>query len=232
MENLPSQSPPGAPVPGWRRTLLIWSLHLLQRAINNYWLQQMVLRPVVLPLRYLGLLLIAREAYKTGTIESTDPKAAEMLAGIKAGWNARISSGEHANTYGAMGQAMTWGLAGVAVVLLTTIVAYRLSGPAIYVAAGCFALATPILLVFGLLSALRPPTVKATVLVHVPVTLAQEIVGVGFAAFLWSYQPWISALFMMSCGVAWRLFQKIHTDHFATPPDPRGITPAGPAPPL
>lgn len=245
VENLPSQSPP-AHVPGWRRAvsslasapkqlgirLLIWSLHLLQRTVNNYWIQQVALRPVAVMLSYWVILRIAREAYKTGTIEGIDSKAAEMLANVKTGWNTRLSTPDRANGQEAMGQAMTWGLAGVAVVLLATIVAYRMPGTAVHIAAGCFALATPILLAFGLLSALGPPTVKAAVFVHAPVQFAQQIVGVGFAAFLWSYHPWISAIFMMGCGVAWRLFQKIHADHFGPAPDPRGITPSGQAPPL
>jgi hypothetical protein len=201
--------------------VLIGFLGLLQRVVSNYWFKEIVLPPVGRMLACYVILLAAYKLIKTGTIEIGDPRVTQGIADLKVRWNARISGGDHTSRGHGVGQAMTWGLAGVAVVLLMTIVAYHMSGPAIRIAASCFSLAVPVLILFGILAALQTdpqyrPTVKAMVLVQAPILLAQLIFGFGFAAFLWSYDPGVATIFAMGCGLALRLFQKLATDHFAS----------------
>jgi hypothetical protein len=210
--------------------LLIWSLGMLQRTLNSYWFKQIVLPPVGRMLSCYVVLLVAYQLIKTGTIETGDPRVTLGISELKVHFNVRLDGGGHADRNHGVTQPMTWGLAGVAVVLLLTIVAYHLPGPAIQTAAYCFSVAVPILVLFGILTALqtdpqRPPTLKAVILVNFPIQLAQVLFAVGFAAFLWSYDPRVATVFAMSCGLALRVFQKLSADHFAGPSVPPNIAP-------
>jgi hypothetical protein len=168
------------------------------------------------------VLLGAYQLMKTGTIETGDARVTQEISHLKVRFMARLNAGDHSDRNVGVTQAMTWGLAGVAVVLLLTIVSYRLPGPAIRIATYCFSLAIPILILFGILAALqtdpqRAPTLKAIILVHFLIQVAQVVFAVGFAAFLWSYDPWAATIFGMGCGLTLRLFQKLFANHFAPP---------------
>lgn len=96
----------------------------------------------------------------------------------------------------ALGQTMTWGTAGVGVVILTTVVAARTFNPATLVATAAFALAIPFLVVLGLAYAIqndhkaaRPPTTRDSILLINLIYAAQFVFYFGLAALLWGYDP-------------------------------------------
>jgi hypothetical protein len=119
-------------------------------------------------------------------------------------------------------QSMTWGTAGAAVVILVAIATSSKAfvGPAITIAAMCFAFTIPLLIVFGFaishhLNPARPPpepteSSNATYLI----LAAQFVFAVGIGALLWSFDIKVALAFMVACCLAWRAYSNLVVHSF------------------
>lgn len=160
-------------------------------------------------------------------IQVPDPKVMEMLAQIKAMLERRTAypTDEAARERGAaLNQTMTWGVAGAALVLLTTIIVatHPLTDKAALIPAACFAYAIPTLVMCGFIQlsyasakpsdqGIQPPTLRQVMKVMGRTHTAYFLVCVGMAAMLWSYDWKISIVFVVSLYWAYRLYRRTVT---------------------
>jgi hypothetical protein len=112
-----------------------------------------------------------------------------------------------------LSHAMTWGVAGFALIALIQIVTQQPAhiSAARWVACGCFALVIPWLAVLGFvvhdhMDPKRPPTIQQCLNMHAAKYAGNLIFCLGLASLLWSYDRSIAAIFVLTCYVAVRRF--------------------------
>jgi hypothetical protein len=148
------------------------------------------------------------------------PELARQMEALRQAQNTRVPVAAVSDRDRALGQAMTWGVAGVGAVALIQIVTANISRPddspgaALVLATGCFAFAVPVLIICGFIHMLahepkaQRPSVRQILALHGWTHLSQFIVGVGFAALLWNYSAIVSVVFMLACLRAWRQLRR------------------------
>lgn len=120
----------------------------------------------------------------------------------------------------ALNSSMTWGVAGAALILLTTVIASdHPSDKSALIAAACFAFAIPTLVVSGFIQlsyahskpsdhGIQPPTMRHVLRILIRTYIAYFLVTVGTAAMLWSYDWKVSVVFIVSLYLALRLYRR------------------------
>jgi hypothetical protein len=192
-----------------------WFLQLLLRIVNAGWFQEKAFLPVFRKIAPILLIWILWLFIKRLPQDESNPQIIELteqVQQLKALWNSRGEAGSSTETGWAFIQTITLGTAGVGFVILTAIVIDHKISPAIWVATICFVLAVPILVAFGMVYWLLaspkqvPPTVREAVILTISLYGALLIFYVGVAAFLWSFDPRITAIFIIGSFLAWRFF--------------------------
>jgi hypothetical protein len=200
--------------------LKIWGLQLSMWVIKKRTFQYLIFRPFALG-------IMAWIMWKVFTdpdrLASSNPQVAEMIARIKTMLDkvAEYPTDDAERERGiALNRSMTWGVAGAAVVLLTTvIVATHPSDKAALIAAACFAYAIPALIVCGFIQlshahstpnnqGIQPPTMRQSLKILNRTYVAYFLVCVGAAAMLWSYDWKVSIVFIVSLYLALRLYRE------------------------
>jgi hypothetical protein len=195
-----------------RRRLHIASLQLLIRIIKTRWFRMLILRPPLLIYAFYRVFALGFGA-KIRVPATADAKTLELVSQLEASRSARMKTDLLTDTDRTLLRALTWGVAGVAVIILTTVITTEKSSPSLWLACACFALATPVLVVLGIAASYHadpnktPPTVQEGVNLHGSIFAADLVFCLGFAALLWSYDPRISGLFVAGCWIAWRYFK-------------------------
>jgi hypothetical protein len=212
-----------------------WSLRMLLHFAQSGWLETL-LRPFGVLAAYWFMWAVLFGHLPKRMVEA-DSDFAKKMAELREQRVQAISTDRDR----AYGRTVTWGLAGVGVVILTAIVANNLAKPAasatsssLWLAAASFAFAVPLLIMLGLiyLSQAEPksprPTARQALSIAASIWVAQLIFILGFTAFLWSFSPIISLIFLLSCYRAWRAFRK-YTESLPspTPTVPSSATPPG-----
>jgi hypothetical protein len=130
-----------------RIRVLIWLLQALQRIIQTAWFRAVLLRVVVRPALRVGAVWFIYALFfdRLPDSMSANPQVAQLRMQVKAYLDARVRRGGASEGDRSFVRTMTWGTAGVGVVILTTIVAARVFSPAMLVATAAFALAIPFL---------------------------------------------------------------------------------------
>lgn len=212
--------------------LLLKVLLGVQRIVQTSTFQKRVLPAVLLPvLRPLIRAALAWFVWKLFTdpdrLRFPNPEAHEkfseintMLDQVKASFDRKLT-GTAPNEYEkdrtiAVNRAMTWGVAGVAIVLLTTVIVatHPPTDKAALVAAACFAYAIPTLIACGFIqvsysdTSIERPTVREVLSVTHRIYLALFFVFVGLAAMLWSYDPIVSVVFVFAVYWAYQLISR------------------------
>lgn len=210
--------------------LQIWGLQLLKRFIQTRLFKYLVLRPFVLGF----ICWFVWKVFKAPEqIRVSDPKAREMLAQIGAQLEAKSPwpTDNAAREQGiALNRTMTWGVAGAALVLLTTVVVatHPSTDRAALIAAACFAFAIPTLIGCGFIQmshasatpseqGIQPPTLRQALKVLGRAHTAYFFVCVGMAAMLWSYSWIASVVFVLALYRAFRLYRRTVTIGTAKP---------------
>jgi hypothetical protein len=204
--------------------LRIWHLQLWLRVVQTTWFKTIVIRPVV----YVGLWWIVAAVLSAVFLGrrlpeewSSNPQIAHKLTELRQKLDSRASR-RLTERERAIGQTITWGMAGVGVIILTTIVTARVFNPAIWVATAAFAVAVPFLVVLGAAGAIQndpksaPPTLRATLFLQASIFLAHLVFCSGLAALLWSYDARIAVIFVGACCMAWRYVQRFVAEHAAS----------------
>lgn len=215
-------------------------LHL-QRTIQTTTFQKRVLpavlRPILYPIIRVALIWFLWTAFTNpDKLKFPNPESNEtfsqintMLDQIKASFEQRVSgppANENERDRGiAVSRAMTWGMAGVAIILLTTVIlgTHPTTDRAALVAAACFAYAIPTLIACGFIqvshtdTSILPPTVREAVNVTFKMHLAQFFVCIGVVAMLWSYDPIVSGIFMVAVYWAYRQINRAMLARVAKP---------------
>jgi hypothetical protein len=193
--------------------LKIWFLQLLLRVVQASWFQQGVLRPVVhITVRIAAYWLVWAFFFnRLPKHFESNPQIAQMMEQIRTLWHSRgeASSLKEKDT---TLKTITWGTAGAGVVILTAIVIDHKFSPAIWIATLCFTLAVPFLIMFGMVYGLLatpkqvPPTLREGVILVSSLYIVHLIFYVGLAAFLWNFDPKVSAIFLIGSFLALRYY--------------------------
>jgi hypothetical protein len=172
---------------------------------------QIVLRVLTFPILYPWLLyqLLALPFGRKPKLQGMkDPRVIQMWEQIEATRNAPMKIEGDTEPHRRLMQALTWGVAGFAIVILTQVITSQSPHSASrWVACGCFALVVPWLGTLGWrvssqLDPKTPPTVQQTINTHASIYAGILVFCIGFASLLWSYSPSISGLFILGCVVA------------------------------
>jgi hypothetical protein len=197
-----------------RNRLLIWFLQLLLRVVQTPWFRGAAIRPVAYILVRIAIYRFLW-AFFFNHLPKVEPnsKAAQLIADIETRMNAPVDVGASEKDR-AVNQSLTWGLAGVGVVILIAIVTTQKFSPANWVAVTCLALAVPLLVMLGFVDAVLADPKRTPSIMRDRLILVISLYGVhlifyiGFTAFLWSYDARVSLAFLIGCLLAWRLFQR------------------------
>lgn len=191
---------------------LIRALQLVQKLVATSRFQRIVGRPVA----YGVVAWVAWRLIRNprATAEATGPEVVGALESLQASLDAPVKFGDLERAR-AVGQAMTWGVAGAAILLLTATVA---SGAhrswELELAASCFAPVIPILVICGTVylsytDAKAPaPTARHCFSLNAIMHGSHLVLCVGIAALLWSYQPLVAVVFVVGCWLSWRYLGK------------------------
>jgi hypothetical protein len=139
-----------------------------------------------------------------------DLKTNKMVAELRASLEQRVAGYSTNEQAAELNRALTWGTAGAALVLLTTVILVDHRTETAALAAACFALAIPMLIACGFAQSshmdqtIQPPTVRETLRVLNTMVAAQFIVCIGVVALLWSYDSKVAAAFIVGCYLAVR----------------------------
>jgi hypothetical protein len=221
--------------------LLLKALLRLQRIVQTPTFQKRVLpavlRPVLYPLVHAGLVWVVWRLFTNpDKLRFANPEANEkfaqvneLLDKVKAAFEKRLTGtapneNEKDRTI-AVNRAMTWGVAGVAIVLLTTVIVatHPTTDRAALVSAACLAYAIPTLIACGFIQVSYPdtsierPTVREVLRVTHRIYLALFFVFVGLAAMLWSYDPIVSGVFIIAVYWAYQLINRAFKARVAKP---------------
>jgi hypothetical protein len=127
-------------------------------------------------------------------------------------------------------QPLTWGTAGAGLVILTAIVTSSAKGTALTVAAGCCAVATPLLVAFGFIyphlfmPKREPPAIVQQVLnIMLLIHGAQILFCAGIVAMLYSFNRAVALVFLVGCLLGWRAVSRFtvpvkRSEAIAAPP--------------
>lgn len=158
---------------------------------------------------------------------AASPQAAQALDRLETARNTPIQLDAVSDAHRKLLQALTWGVASVAIIVLTQIVTQLPHfSPARWVACGCFALIIPWLAVLGYAvnhhmdPKQSPPTFQQTLNMYAAIYSGLLIFCLGFASLLWSYNPSIAGIFVLSCFVAVRRFLSFAKKRAASAPPP------------
>jgi hypothetical protein len=194
---------------------------MMLRFVQSGWFETL-LRPVVRMLRYYAIWAVIFDRIPT-SITDANPNIAKAIAELRAKQNERVQAvgtDRDIDRNRAVDQAMTWGVAGVGVIILTAIIAGHISSPSssssisLWIATACFSFSVPFLIVLGIICLAQSdpkssrPTVRQVIGVSSSIWMAQFVFAVRFAAFLWSYSPITTLIFVFGCFRARRYFHK------------------------
>lgn len=208
----------------WGLKLTIWGLQRLMWAMRSRIFRYLVFRPFALGVLAWIIWKVFNDPDRLNA--SGDPRVAGMVVQIKAmlDTTAEYPKNDAERDRGiALNRSMTWGVAGAALILLTTvIVATHPSDKAALIAAACFAIAIPTLVVCGFIQlshahsplsdqGIQPPTMRHMLKVLNRAYTAYFLVSVGMAAMLWSYDWKVSVVFIASLYLALRLYRRTVT---------------------
>lgn len=198
--------------------LRISCLQLLARILKTswfqWWLRRAVVRPLVFALGAWFFWKLFRDPQSLA--ENAGPQVAQLVATVQAQLDQKVQRYGQDRTL-AIDQTMTWGAAGAAVLLLTTMVATHTADVSGEIAAACFALAIPLLTVCGMVLSIQtdpksePPTVREVLRAAATLHTAHFILCLGITAMLWSYDPKASCVFVLGCYLALRYFRHVGT---------------------
>lgn len=202
--------------------LKIWSLQTLKWLINKRAFQYIVFRPFAFGVLVWIVWRLFTDPDKLNA--SGNPQVAAMVAQIKAMMDKRTEypkNGPERDRGIALNQSMTWGVAGAAIILLTTeiVATHPAADKAALIAAACFAFAIPTLVISGFIQlthasaapsdqGIQSPTLRQAMKVIGRTHMAYFFVCVGVAAMLWSYDWKVSVVFMMALYWALRLYRR------------------------
>jgi len=202
-----------------RNRALIWGLQRLQRLMQAAWFERWVKAALIGPMVRLGLLWFVWAIF-FGKVPESTPEIALLSKQVREQFNARLAHSEGTERDRVVAQTMTWGTAGIEVLILTAIITAHPPSLALEVATAALAVSVPFLVVLGFLYTLQsdprttPPTVKAAFFQAILLYAAHLLFYFVLAALLWSYDPRIAAVFVIACYMAWRYLQR----HFAPKP--------------
>jgi hypothetical protein len=144
---------------------------------------------------------------------TANPQTAELMRQLEALRNKPMRIDGATDREPKLSQAMTWGVAGFALIALIQILTQQQAhtSAARWVACGCFALVIPWLAVLGLVAhdhmdPRRPPTIQQCLNMHAAMYAGNLIFCLGFTSLLWSFNRSIACIFVLSCYVAMRRF--------------------------
>lgn len=204
-----------------RRLHIAW-LQLLIRFVNSLAFRLLLRAFIRVYWRYRLCSLIFVTPKSWGT---TNPQTAQQLRQLEALRNKPIQIDETTDKEPRVSQAMTWGVASFALLALIQIVTAQPPqiSAARWVACGCFALVVPWLAVLGFVAhdhmdPKRPPTVQQTLNMLASMYAGNLLFCLGLASLLWSYNPSIAGIFVLSCYVAVRRFLSFAKKRAATAP--------------
>jgi|HubBroStandDraft_1064217.scaffolds.fasta_scaffold06972_5 hypothetical protein len=209
------------------RGLQISALQMLQRFFNSGMFRVMLRAFIRMRLRYrlYGLVFTTPKSWATAS-----PEVAQLVDEIEALRNKSVQMDAATDKEPKLSQAMTWGVAGFALLALTQIVTAQSPqiGAARWVACGCFALVVPWLAVLGFvvhdhMDPKRPPTVQQCLNMHAAMYAGNFVFCLGLASLLWSYNPSIAVMFVLSGYVAIRRFMSYAKKRAATAPPPASV---------
>jgi hypothetical protein len=205
--------------------LQIVSLRLLQRAFNNPRFQRFLFRLVIGLICPVWLYTFAiRMVFGYTPKWATNQLFAEQMLQLQTLRDGPVSRSA-TDRDRALAQKITWGVAGVGILILVSIVATTEQfGPAMTMATVCFSLAVPILFGLGLTEwsadpRFAVPSVQQTINQTAKTCGANLLFICGLAALLWSYRPITGAVFVVGCYIAWRGVKRYALKH-ALPPQP------------
>lgn len=202
-----------------RNRLLVWGLQRVQRLLQAAWFGRWA-RFMLGPIVRLGLLWFVRAALADKLPES-NPQIAQLSKQLREQFNSRLPHSEGKERDLVVIRTMTWGTAGIGVLILTAIITSHALTPALEVATTLFALSLPFLVVLGLLYALQsdpkttPPTARAALFQVTLLYAAHLLFYLGLGAMIWSYDPRIAALFVIACYCAWQYVWRQFLQHGA-----------------
>ena len=183
---------------------------------------------VVTPLLYVGMIVWAAAIAfgRTPSIKvphgsPLSQEMVELVARIEESRKAPVR-GQISDRERALVQSLTWGTAGAAVVILVAIAtSSKTFGPAMPIAAGCFAVTIPLLIAFGLAhmhqwdAAKAPPTVQECINLIGLIYGGQLLFTVGLAVLLWDFNPRVSIAFLVACYFGARAHKNLVVKRFA-----------------
>ena len=204
-----------------RRLRIAW-LQLLIRFVKSQAFRALLQAFVRVYWRYrlYGLVFATPKSWATAS-----PEVAQLVDEIEALRSKPVQMDGATDKEPKLSQAMTWGVAGFALLALIQIVTAQSPqiSAARWVACGCFALVVPWLAVLGFvvhdhMDPKRPPTIQQTINMHAAMYAGNFIFCLGLASLLWSYNPSIAVMFVLSCYVAVRRFLSFAKKRSATAP--------------
>lgn len=191
--------------------LRIASVRFLMRIIATRWFQRIIFRPVIYAMFAWLLLRVLRDP--DAFTELGEGQVTAQAKALRVQLDAKVDRGPGVASR-EVALAMTWGTGGVAVVLLTTAVAIHVQSLSAQIGSGCFAISIPVFAVCGALQAhfsdlkAESPTVGDSLRLTGLMYLAHLALCIGLAAFLWSYSPAVSMVFILTCYLALRFFNR------------------------
>jgi hypothetical protein len=199
---------------------------MLQRFVNSGAFRVMLRAFIQVRLRYRMYSLAFGVIPKSWATAS--PQTAQLVRQLEAARNAPVQMAGATDKDHRLSQALTWGVAGFALIALIQIVTAQSPhiSAARWVACGCFALVIPWLAVLGFAAhdhtdPKRPPTVQQTLNMHASMYAGNLVFCLGLASLLWSYNRSIAVIFVLSCYVAVRRFLSFAKKRAASaPPSP------------
>jgi hypothetical protein len=194
-----------------------------------------VLKPVV----YVGLMIfVSRLAfgYTPKWLGEVSPQASQSLAQLEETRNKPIRSNLTDREHAAL-QATTWGMAGAGLVIEVAIAtSSKTLGPAMSVAAGCFATAIPLLITFGFVQSHqfnpakdRPTTTQEAIKLAALIYGTQFLFCVGLTAMLFDFNRIVAVAFLVGSWLALRSFKRFTisrpTPQVSAPDEPAAVVP-------
>lgn len=198
-----------------RLRLQIWALGILQRATTSGLFKRTLL---LTPFRYAMVVWVAwilhriirdPESFAEGPLADVATAARDLNATLDAR-PARDTTESSRTT----GLAMTWGAGGIAVALLSALVALHSTAVWGLVSAACLALSIPLFTVSGIVLLshtdlkTEAPTRRESLRLMLIMVAAYSLLFVGFAALMWGFSPYVCMAFLFGCWWAWDYLAK------------------------
>jgi hypothetical protein len=201
-----------------RARVLIIVLKLTQRIVLSRFFR-IVLVPVLIVFRLVWAVRIVFGHSPVIDVPGNSAITAElatMIAKLEESRRTRVI-GEMTDRGRDLVQTMTWGTAGVAVLILVAIAtsSKTFTGPSMTIAAGCFAVSVPLFISFGFAFAHQwdpgrdPPTTQEVLNLNALIYGGQFLFALGLASLLWSFDYRVSLAFLVACCLASRVFKNL-----------------------